>query len=255
MKKLFLIALTGGVALMLATASFSSSRDGRVVIGAGPGLAVVELFTSEGCSSCPPADRVLADLDRAARTGGRNVFLLSFHVDYWNRLGWKDPYSSPDFSRRQGEYAEKFGRNGVYTPQMIINGVTEFVGSDRDRAVGEIAAALRKPFTESMAISVTDSDAAGVSVRFALLDARPGSLLHFALVDDERTTQVGRGENGGRFLRHVNVVRSFRTITTDARTEGSARLPRPADSRGSRVIAYLQSPTTYEITAVGAAGL
>src|SRR5689334_14081460 len=96
-------------------------------------FALVELFTSEGCSSCPPADRVLARLAAEARASGRRIFPLSFHVDYWNGLGWRDPWSTRTFTERQRNYARALGWR-TYTPQMVINGAEHFVGSDERHA-------------------------------------------------------------------------------------------------------------------------
>nr|MBA2527451.1 DUF1223 domain-containing protein [Pyrinomonadaceae bacterium] len=106
---------------------------------------IVELFTSEGCSSCPPADEVLARLEQSPPVPGVEVIALSQHVDYWNRLGWADPFSSPQFSDRQKGYAQAFRQPRIYTPQMVVDGRAEFVGSDARRAREEIAKAAREP--------------------------------------------------------------------------------------------------------------
>src|SRR5436305_253879 len=108
------------------------------------GIAVVELFTSEGCSSCPPADELLSDLKTSMR--GKNIFLLAFHVDYWNYLGWNDRFSDAAFSKRQSHYADVLHAE-VYTPQMIVNGQKVFVGSKRSEAEDAIADALKNPTT------------------------------------------------------------------------------------------------------------
>ncbi len=109
---------------------------------------VVELFTSEGCSSCPPADELLRRLEQAQGIAGADVIALELHVDYWNRLGWADPFSAPQFSARQGDYADRFDNESVYTPQMVVDGQTEFPGGNQAKARTAIVAAAQKPKAE-----------------------------------------------------------------------------------------------------------
>src|ERR1044071_3136232 len=119
---------------------------------------LVELFTSEGCSSCPPADEVLSKLDKTQLIQGVEVIALGEHVDYWNKLGWLDPYSSAEFSTRQNNYADAFGRDSVYTPQMIVDGQDEFVGANWNKAREAIMKAARLPKAKIEILSASESN-------------------------------------------------------------------------------------------------
>lgn len=179
------------------------------------GFAVLELYTSEGCSSCPPADDVLRDLAKDS-----NVMALSFHVTYWNRLGWTDSFSQKIFDERQYAYGEKFKANGVYTPQIVINGNTEMVGSRKNQVTQAVKKALEMPSKVqiSLEIALKNGD---IAVKYTLKgDVPKDAILQFALVESAFATQVKRGENEGRILKHDNVVRDFETRKA-SNTEGS----------------------------------
>ena len=169
---------------------------------------VVELFTSQGCSSCPPADALLGEL--AQREG---VLALSFHVDYWNYIGWKDPYSSPRMTDRQRAYMPALGQRYVYTPQMVIDGRYQEVGSNKTsikRIVGRLAAAK----SQKLGISLVAEAADRGTLR---IPARPYSgeaAVWLIAFDDKHTTKIGRGENAGRTLSYFHVVRDIRRIGT-----------------------------------------
>lgn len=173
-------------------------------LSAGPAVAaerpvVVELFTSQGCSSCPPADALLATLaDRP------EVLALAFHVDYWNRLGWTDPFSSVWATARQSAYATQMGSSQVYTPQAVVDGGRDVVGSDRAALDSAIADARRDP---SVPLTLTASDAA---LQVAVDPAAPvDAVLWLVGFDDRHETSVLRGENAGHTLVDRNVVRSL----------------------------------------------
>ena len=117
-------------------------------------IAVVELFTSEGCSSCPPAEKVFSDIIRDAKKNDKNIFCLEYHVDYWNRGGWKDPFSNNQFTMRQNNYSGALKQRELYTPQMIVNGETEFIGSHADEASIAINRALQKQAKTTISIEV-----------------------------------------------------------------------------------------------------
>ena len=163
---------------------------------------VVELFTSEGCSSCPPADAFLTELSR----GRRDVLPLAFHVTYWNNLGWKDPFSTAAATQRQARYGAKFG-DGSYTPEMVVDGRKGLVGSERGTAEAAISAAAGGRTAAAMTLTRRSG---GVSIS---VGAGSGSgrviLVGF---DPEHRTAVGRGENSGRTLTESNIVRSIRSV-------------------------------------------
>jgi hypothetical protein len=177
---------------------------------------VVELFTSEGCSSCPPADELLTRLEQTQPIPGAEIIALSEHVDYWNDLGWADPFSSSAFSARQRAYAQAFRNDGVYTPQMVVDGQAEFVGSNLARARAAIEAAARAP-KAMVAIARAGANGGTVSFRVrveGLPPASPGDTAEvlLAITEDDLQSQVARGENAGRRLRHTATVRWLEVI-------------------------------------------
>ena len=188
---------------------------------------LVELFTSEGCSSCPPADALLEQLDRSQPVSGAQLIVLSEHVDYWNNTGWKDPYSSHEYSERQSAYAAQFGLGGIYTPQMVVDGHFELVGSDGRRAKEAIENA-RKVMKTSVSISASLNDE-----KTAILHIETGPLpssvtaesagVFLAIADDNDESHVSRGENAGRTLTHVAVLRDLIRIGAVDRTAGFSR--------------------------------
>jgi hypothetical protein len=205
------------------------------------GVAVVELFTSEGCSSCPPADAVLAEISRAAKDSGRAVYALELHVDYWDSLGWPDRFASPDYSERQRDYARAFGTSGVYTPQMIVDGREQFVGSDSTRAAESISRALSRPATARVTLRVRASGANALSVDYQVTGAPAGARLNLAVVERAASVVVKGGENAGRTLRHTDLARSLAVAKLIA-PSGTEVLNLPPDlpREGSQVIAFVQ---------------
>jgi hypothetical protein len=178
---------------------------------------LVELFTSEGCSSCPPADALLQRLDRSQPIAGAELIVLSEHVDYWNCIGWRDPYSSHEYSERQSAYAAQFGNSSIYTPQMVVDGRFEFVGSDGLRASQAIKEAAMVP-KAPVRISVGSSDEKAVTVQIeagplpSTSSRRHPAGVFIALADNSDESQVSGGENGGRKLQHVGVLRKLSRI-------------------------------------------
>jgi hypothetical protein len=164
---------------------------------------VVELFTSQGCSSCPPANAYLNELARDRS----DVLALAFHVTYWDRLGWKDPFSMEAATERQARYGHKFG-DGSYTPEIVIDGASSHVGSRRDEVSPAIDAAKRQGPTAA-SVSVAK---AGDRLTIDVADGSGNGRVLLVGFDRDHETAIRRGENGGRTLRESNVVRSFREV-------------------------------------------
>jgi len=182
---------------------------------------IVELFTSEGCSSCPPADAVLARLQQTQPVAGAEVIALGEHVDYWDYIGWSDPFSSAAFSARQGTYARAYGQQDrVYTPQMIVDGQTEFNGSSMNKALEAIAKAARSPKADVRIVipeTKTQKDNQKVRLNVSVKNVPPvdrGDVAEviLALTEDKLSSNVTRGENSGRKLAHTAVVREMRAL-------------------------------------------
>ncbi|MFQ5351075.1 MAG: DUF1223 domain-containing protein [Thermoanaerobaculia bacterium] len=220
---------------------------------------VVELFTSQGCSSCPAADRVLSRLGTETRTDDLTLVPLAFHVDYWNRIGWVDPFSSPRWSARQQRYAGVFGLRSVYTPQIVLDGRTELVGSHESRLRAEIQTAGHRRPVGRLDIVGARLDGAGSELIVDLaaeLDepqAAPGLVANLALFESGLVTRVESGENARRTLENDYVVRLLRpAIVFEAgQTGGHERLRIALDPHWEvdnlGVAAFLQDPRTLVI--------
>ncbi len=169
---------------------------------------VVELFTSQGCSSCPPADALLDEL--ADQPG---LLALSFHVDYWDYIGWKDPFASPAHTQRQRDYARTLGLRYVYTPQIVVDGRRDVVGSRRGAVAEAIEKEARRRNDMAGRLEVRMVEDGGGKVTLSAGDAPPeGATVYLVMFDDDHDTDVARGENRGRSIHNANVVREFRTL-------------------------------------------
>lgn len=180
---------------------------------------LVELFTSEGCSSCPPADRVIKELANEQPIANANIIVLSEHVDYWNRLGWQDPYSSKEFSLRQNNYAQVFRNDSVYTPQMVINGTYELNGSDKEKALELISKSANKP-TCQIEVNYQELKKNTLNIDINITDlsilnptqVNTSNEIILAVAEDNLSSSVIRGENAGRKLLHISVVRKLTVL-------------------------------------------
>jgi hypothetical protein len=225
--------------------------------------AVVELFTSQGCSSCPPADRLLSKLSSDPRFQGK-VIPLSFHVDYWNGIGWQDPFSSARWSDRQKQYAGRvFHSNRIYTPQVVVNGRSECVGNSETEVLRRVSDALAAEPAARLTLAVDPPSPDGrLRVKVGAKIARAvssGNLdLWVAVTESGLATEVKAGENASRLLRNDRVVRRLEkalTLPAVAGSEKSGEVVLGIDKRWKAdalgVAAFLQDPATLAI--VGAA--
>lgn len=204
---------------------------------------LAELFTSEGCSSCPPADALLRKLDQMQPVAKAQIIVLGEHVDYWNSLGWKDPFSSAQFSDRQALYAHAL--NGeTYTPQLVIDGRWQVLGSDEKAIESAVMRAAAKPKSAVRIVTATrDGNEAVIGVAVDAL-ASGKKDIWIAIADDRDETSVRKGENAGKTLTHVAVVRSLSkagTVTKSAGFEKTVRVPLSAsDGQTSmRVVVFV----------------
>lgn len=213
---------------------------------------LVELFTSEGCSSCPPADALLTRLQQDQPVPGARIVVLSEHVDYWNQLGWADPFSTRGVTERQGRYAEAHQGDGPYTPQMIVDGVTGFVGSDGRRALAVIAAAAAKPKTGVALRCAGNPPALSIHIDGDHDDAD----VALAIAEDNLSSNVLRGENRGRQMAHNAVTRRLAIVGRARKHEAFQAEPRIEIENGWRrenlsAVVFLQSRSSHKVLGVG----
>jgi hypothetical protein len=197
---------------------------------------ILELFTSEGCSSCPPADKLLGQI-ASTRT---NVIPLSFHVDYWNHLGWTDPFSNATFTMRQHEYVERLKLESAYTPELVVNGEYEMVGSDRmevNEAIKKASGEVVKVFPVVRNVELSEN-----KIQFKVeLDGNSDKLdIHAALVQSQARMKVNAGENTGATLTHINVVRVFETQRAKNEIEFKLNWPAGLEKNNWQLIVYAQ---------------
>jgi hypothetical protein len=229
---------------------------------------IVELFTSEGCSSCPPADALLARLERTQPVENAQIIALEEHVDYWNQLGWKDRFSNPLFRGRQNDYARFFQTGSIFTPQMVVNGQAQFVGDDAPRASLEIGRAAEKAkFMIRMRpadVPQPHPDQTELSIRLRSL-RRPWdepATIYLAVTESDLSSNVVAGENAGHRLSHAPVVRSFGVIgkwdpkgSAEVELRPTLKLPNEWKRDNLRAVVFIQEKETQRITGAAVSDL
>ena len=221
---------------------------------AKPGI-LVELFTSEGCSDCPPADELLRQLDAQANNTPHEIVVLGEHVDYWDGQGWHDRFSSHDYTERQVEYARRLHVDDPYTPQIIVDGRIQFVGNDARR----LQASLKE--AASYAKTTLNIDAQEINPAELVVKVQAGPLpdgskradLYLALADNSDETRVGGGENSGKSLHHVAVLRSLEKVAKvpadGAQKEIRLKVPKSESPGNVRLVAFVQEPDNGPVLA------
>jgi hypothetical protein len=259
MKNAFALAVAAGFVLFSGYSLSGESRPPVAADNKNMQPVVVELFTSEGCSSCPPADALLLELEQAQPVQGAKVIALEEHVDYWNHDGWTDPYSSADWTQRQVDYVTKFKEKEPYTPQMIIDGQTQTVGGRESEVKQAIQQAAGQPQTEiTLTAGNAASDAAPqFTVHVGKLTGnsdRDSAEVWLAVSESGLGSSVNAGENAGKTLRHASVLRSLHKIgvaksNADTAFEASPRVKlKPEWNRKNlQIIIFIQDKKALHI--------
>lgn len=256
--KIILLMLSALSLFGLITYSFqkdagSIRETGKVSVVKEKTPVLVELFTSEGCASCPPADRVLSELDKTQPDANAEIITLSLHVDYWNNLGWRDRFSSPMYSQRQKIYGQKFNIDSIYTPQMIVDGARQFVGSnfaEANKAIGESA---KLPKAK---IELSDSEN-NLKVKISDIPAHENATAFLAVAEDNLSTNISGGENSGRTLEHTSVARELRPLgrilsaDNEFETETILQLQSGWKKENLKLVVFLQENQSRKVLGVG----
>lgn len=237
---LLVIAVVAGIAALTLTMHGASPK-------LGPAPVVVELFTSQGCSSCPSADALIHDIANDPALRGR-VIPLAFHVDYWDSLGWRDPFSSAEWTQRQARYARTMHLSSAYTPQAVVNGAREFVGSNR----AALSAALEKASSEKPRFEITlTARREGDSLIATIHATVPATYdLMLAIVEDGVTTKIEHGENAGRTITNDAIVRRLIRVASG---QSNVTIPLDAAWHNVSATAFVQDRATLVIGAAATA--
>jgi hypothetical protein len=258
-KNLFIIAVLfiGTAIITSAFAIITSAFVNRKPVKANDekGFAVIELFTSEGCSDCPSADEVIAKLQNEDHD--QPVYILAYHVDYWDNSSWKDAFSSRAYSNRQRQYSDWFHLNSVYTPQVVVNGKKEFVGSQEGTLRNVLKSDLDMGAKAKLEFNHVVLEANKVSFTYHSSSVGNNVDLVTALIQPHGQSKVRGGENSGRFLSHVQIVRTFQQQSLNSQNDGnvSISIPQSGNLKDWQVIGFLQDTRSGEILGATKVGL
>lgn len=244
MKSISLLMITGIITAFCNPGNINTQQQSITTTG-GNGFAVVELFTSEGCSSCPPADKLVEKIKKD--NPGRPIYIMAFHVDYWNYMGWKDAFSDAAFTARQRKYADWLHLETVYTPQIVINGQHEYVGSDESNIVKTIDHELAQASVNTLTLK------GRVEGNKAIIDytttPEKNTELVLALVQHSAQSNVKAGENTGKKLDHVQIVRQLLRVDMKNKKAATMDLPKDFNKQNWELIGFIQNKRDGRITA------
>ncbi len=243
------MALFIGLIVFISSCSNTTAKKRYEV--ASSSVAVVELFTSEGCSSCPPADKLLNELVENVVDNDLPIYVLGFHVDYWNYIGWEDRFSDPIYATKQKSYAQILN-SSVYTPQMIVNGSQQFLGSSRPKMESALESALKVPAKTNITVLGKKTGAQGQLIfDYQVKNVPENSYLSIGIVESSLSSDIQAGENNGKSITHANVVRAYRAINLkkgNGEGEIGIALPKELNQANSKAILYVQNRGDLEIT-------
>ncbi|MEO8087613.1 MAG: DUF1223 domain-containing protein [Bacteroidota bacterium] len=214
-------------------------------------FAVVELFTSEGCNTCPPAEKLFSEMKADAEKNHKNIFFLEYHVDYWNKLGWKDPYSNFPNTLRQKNYVSVLNEESLYTPMMIVNGSTSFTGSDAEKAKSATAAAIVTEESLQLKVKIDSIANDTLFVSYHTSNADKNYFIRIAVTEDKLSSSITKGENSGKTLTHDNVVRIFfsgevKSLSAQLKVPLKKIIP----NKNCELVSFIQQKQTMKILAV-----
>jgi hypothetical protein len=235
-------------AVSLLTISFSTKNLNKKMIKENDGFALIELFTSEGCSSCPKADDIIEEIQK--KYSDKNVLVLGYHVDYWNKLGWKDIFSDASFTQRQEYYSNIFRLNNIYTPQVVVNGKKEFLGSDENKLISNIEEQLNEISAVSLKLNVIQNTEGKIGVHYSAegTDAKKEQAI-LVLIQKMGTNEIKKGENKGRTLHHINIVRNIFYLPLKEKTTNFT-LPTGLQKEDVFVAGFIQDKKSGKIKAL-----
>jgi len=204
-------------------------------------FVVIQLFTSQGCSSCPPADVLIEKIKEEYKS--QNVFVMSYHVDYWDRLGWKDPFSQREFTELQYEYAEQFRERRVYTPQIVMNGKEHFVGSNSSKLRSKIKNYLKHQAENTLTFTKTKDDEGNTVLNYEIDGKLRKKKIKLAFVLENSVTEIKRGENSNKTLSNSNIVLQESVLELNDENKGSVIIPSLDTGKGNKIllIAFVQN--------------